>query len=90
MGLGNTGYETQALAKDMVMMVYPTAHDPDIGGARLQFMFHVTSSGCETLTGMSDRIPIASSPGLPGTGFWWPIRIAIALPSLRATAKAGR
>lgn len=45
-----TGYETQALAKDMVMMVEPTAFDPDIGGVRLEFMFRVTGSGCEILT----------------------------------------
>ncbi|PRD44751.1 hypothetical protein C5748_04970 [Phyllobacterium phragmitis] len=43
-------YERETLKKDMVIMVEPTALDPDIGGVRLEFMLHVTDDGCEILT----------------------------------------
>lgn len=44
------GYETQGFEKDMVVMVEPTAFDPEIGGVRLEFMLHVTADGCDILT----------------------------------------
>lgn len=44
------GYETQGFEKDMVVMVEPTALDPEIGGVRLEFMLHVTADGCDILT----------------------------------------
>ncbi|GAB1584455.1 M24 family metallopeptidase [Phyllobacterium phragmitis] len=43
-------YERETLQKDMVIMVEPTALDPEIGGVRLEFMLHVTNDGCEVLT----------------------------------------
>lgn len=44
------GYETETFHKDMVIMVEPTAFDPDIGGVRLEFMLQVTTDGCDILT----------------------------------------
>ncbi|MFV0411276.1 MAG: M24 family metallopeptidase [Paracoccus sp. (in: a-proteobacteria)] len=44
------GYETETFQQDMVIMVEPTAFAPEIGGVRLEFMLHVTGSGCEVLT----------------------------------------
>lgn len=44
------GYEQAAFREDMVVMVEPTAFDPEIGGVRLEFTLHVTADGCEVLT----------------------------------------
>lgn len=43
-------YETETLKQDMVIMVEPTALDPEIGGVRLEWMLHVTADGCEILS----------------------------------------
>lgn len=52
------GYETESFKKDMVVMVEPTAFDPDIGGVRLEFMLHVTQTGCEVLTDFEHQMVI--------------------------------
>lgn len=52
------GYETESFKKDMVVMVEPTAFDPDIGGVRLEFMLHVTENGCEVLTDFEHQMAI--------------------------------
>jgi Xaa-Pro aminopeptidase len=43
-------YEGAPLQAGMVIMVEPTAFDPEIGGVRLEWMLHVTETGCEILT----------------------------------------
>lgn len=43
-------YEKEVLKEDMVIMVEPTAFDPEVGGVRLEHMFRVTANGCEILT----------------------------------------
>jgi Xaa-Pro aminopeptidase len=43
-------YEQAQLQSGMVIMVEPTALDPEIGGVRLEWMLHVTTTGCEVLT----------------------------------------
>jgi Xaa-Pro dipeptidase len=53
------GYERETLKPGMVIMVEPTALDPEIGGVRVEWMFHVTSSGCEILTDFEHRPSIA-------------------------------
>lgn len=50
------GYERETLKQDMVIMVEPTALDPDVGGVRLEYMLHVTANGCEILTDF-DHLP---------------------------------
>lgn len=52
------GYETETFKKDMVVMVEPTAFDPDIGGVRLEFMLHVTENGCEVLTDFEHKLTV--------------------------------
>lgn len=52
-------YEREILREDMVIMVEPTALDPDIGGVRLEYMLRVTATGCEVLTDFEHR------PGIP-------------------------
>ena len=52
------GYETESFKKDMVVMVEPTAFDPDIGGVRLEFMLHVTENGCDVLTDFEHQLSI--------------------------------
>nr|WP_280921506.1 M24 family metallopeptidase [Sinorhizobium mexicanum] len=49
------GYEREALKEDMVIMIEPTALDHDVGGVRLEFMLHVTATGCEILTDFEHR-----------------------------------
>ncbi|MNE73767.1 putative peptidase [compost metagenome] len=51
-------YETERFRKDMVVMVEPTAFDPDTGGVRLEFMLHVTENGCEVLTDFEHQMVI--------------------------------
>jgi len=51
-------YETESFHKDMVVMVEPTAFDPDMGGVRLEFMLHVTDNGCDVLTDFEHRLSI--------------------------------
>jgi Xaa-Pro dipeptidase len=41
--------ETETLRPGMVLMVEPGAYDPAIGGARTEWMLHVTESGCVPL-----------------------------------------
>lgn len=53
------GYETESFKKDMVVMVEPTAFDPDISGVRLEFMLHVTENGCDVLTDFEHQLSIA-------------------------------
>ncbi len=48
-------YERETLKEDMVIMVEPTALDPDIGGVRLEYMLRVTATGCEVLTDFAHR-----------------------------------
>jgi Xaa-Pro aminopeptidase len=43
----------------MVVMVEPTAFDPDTGGVRLEFMLHVTENGCEVLTDFEHQMVIS-------------------------------
>jgi Xaa-Pro aminopeptidase len=52
-------YEREPLAQDMVIMVEPTALDPEIGGVRLEWMLRVTVTGCEVLTDFEHQ------PGIP-------------------------
>ncbi len=52
-------YETERFRKDMVVMVEPTAFDPDTGGVRLEFMLHVTENGCEVLTDFEHQMVIS-------------------------------
>jgi Xaa-Pro aminopeptidase len=54
------GYERETLKEDMVIMVEPTALDPDIGGVRLEFMLHVTATGCDILTDFEHRPDFAT------------------------------
>ncbi|MFP3422528.1 M24 family metallopeptidase, partial [Bacillus sp. SIMBA_161] len=51
-------YETERFQKDMVVMVEPTAFDPEIGGVRLEFMLHVTETGCEVLTDFEHQLTV--------------------------------
>jgi Xaa-Pro dipeptidase len=39
------------LQEGMVLMIEPGAYDPEVGGVRLEWMFHVTASGNELLSG---------------------------------------
>ena len=48
-------YETEVLKEDMVIMVEPTAFDPEVGGVRLEHMLRVTATGCEVLTDFEHR-----------------------------------
>lgn len=48
-------YERETLKEDMVIMVEPTALDPDVGGVRLEYMLQVTATGCEILTDFEHR-----------------------------------
>jgi Xaa-Pro aminopeptidase len=41
--------ETEKLRAGMVLMVEPGAYDPAIGGARAEWMLHITESGCVPL-----------------------------------------
>ncbi|MCL7999234.1 Xaa-Pro peptidase family protein [Brucella sp. 21LCYQ03] len=52
------GYETESFKRDMVVMVEPTAFDPEIGGVRLEFMLHVTENGCDVLTDFEHQLSI--------------------------------
>lgn len=52
-------YETEVLKEDMVIMVEPTALDPDVGGVRLEHMLRVTATGCEILTDFEHRPEVA-------------------------------
>jgi Xaa-Pro aminopeptidase len=54
------GYERETLKEDMVIMVEPTALDPDVGGVRLEFMLHVTATGCDILTDFEHRPDFAT------------------------------
>jgi len=49
------GHERETLKEDMVIMVEPTAFDPNVGGVRLEYMLHVTATGCEILTDFEHR-----------------------------------
>lgn len=51
-------YEMESLRKDMIIMVEPTAFDPDVGGVRLEFMLQVTDGGCEVLTDFEHQMKI--------------------------------
>jgi Xaa-Pro aminopeptidase len=53
-------YEQETLKTDMVIMVEPTALDPEIGGVRVEWMLHVKNEGCEVLTDFEHQ---ASIPG---------------------------
>jgi Xaa-Pro aminopeptidase len=53
-------YEQETLKPDMVIMVEPTAFDPEIGGVRVEWMLHVTEWGCQVLTDFEHQ---ASIPG---------------------------
>jgi len=53
------GYERETLKENMVVMVEPTALDPDVGGVRLEHMLRVTANGCEILTDFEHRPEIA-------------------------------
>lgn len=48
-------YERETLKPGMVVMVEPTGLDADIGGVRLEWMLHVTSTGCDVLTDFEHR-----------------------------------
>jgi Xaa-Pro dipeptidase len=52
------GYERETLKKDMVIMVEPTALDPDVGGVRVEYMLRVTTTGCEVLTDFEHQTEI--------------------------------
>ena len=51
--------ETTTLRAGMVLMVEPGAYDPAIGGARTEWMLHITESGC---------VPLAPFPLLVSVG----------------------
>lgn len=51
-------YERETLKEGMVIMVEPTALDPEIGGVRLEYMMRVTATGCEVLTDFEHRAEI--------------------------------
>lgn len=53
-------YEPETFKEDMVVMVEPTALDPEVGGVRLEYMLHVTATGCEVLTDFEHRAEIAA------------------------------
>lgn len=44
------GHERETFRENMVVMVEPTALDPDVGGVRLEHMLRITATGCEVLT----------------------------------------
>lgn len=48
-------YERETLKENMVIMVEPTALDPEVGGVRLEHMLRVTATGCEVLTDFEHR-----------------------------------
>ncbi|MGH7005749.1 MAG: M24 family metallopeptidase, partial [Alphaproteobacteria bacterium] len=48
-------YERETLKPGMVVMVEPTGLDADIGGVRLEWMLHVTPTGCDVLTDFEHR-----------------------------------
>lgn len=50
--------ETATIQPGMMLMVEPGAYHPDIGGARVEWMLHVTATGCE---------PVCPFPHLPAT-----------------------
>ncbi|MBD8554376.1 aminopeptidase P family protein [Rhizobium sp. CFBP 8762] len=52
-------YERKALEAGMVIMVEPTAFDPDVGGVRLEWMLHVTPTGCDILTNFEHHCTIS-------------------------------
>jgi Xaa-Pro aminopeptidase len=41
--------ETERLRAEMVLMVEPGAYDPEIGGARTEWMLRITETACEAL-----------------------------------------
>ncbi len=43
-------HATEALRAGMVLMIEPGAYEPELGGARTEWMLCVTESGCEVLT----------------------------------------
>ncbi len=44
------------LQEGMVLMMEPGAYDPEIGGVRLEWMFHLTANGNEVLSGFPHRL----------------------------------
>ena len=65
-GIGTAVHEHPRLCEDeptvlrpgMVLMVEPGAYDPDIGGARTEWMLHLTDTGCEPLAPFPLRVSV--------------------------------
>ena len=43
--------EEAVIREDMVLMLEPGAYEAGVGGVRLEWMYRVTASGCEVLSG---------------------------------------
>ena len=52
-------FETAPLKENMVIMVEPTALDPEVGGVRVEWMLRVTVDGCEVMTDFEHQPGIA-------------------------------
>lgn len=53
-------HATEVLRADMVLMVEPGAYDPELGGARTEWMLRVTDTGCEVLTDFMHMVEVGT------------------------------
>ena len=54
--------ETAAIREGMVLMLEPGAYAPGVGGVRLEWMYLVTASGNEVLSGFPHTLAPESAP----------------------------